>query len=98
MLAAKESPKTESSFWDYIPIAFNEISSLFFSKWLSKWAMTINMWEHNLIALGDFNIDPDRIEEKITSKTKAIMPVAKPRRLIMELSLCLWKLRRVASR
>jgi len=27
------------------------------SKWLSDWANEINIWEHNLIALGDFNID-----------------------------------------
>ena len=26
-------------------------------KWLSDWAQNINAWDHNLIALGDFNID-----------------------------------------
>lgn len=27
------------------------------AKWLSKWAKEINQWGHNLITLGDFNID-----------------------------------------
>ncbi|MHA2025458.1 MAG: endonuclease/exonuclease/phosphatase family protein [Candidatus Thorarchaeota archaeon] len=27
------------------------------SGWLSEYALNINAWEHNLIALGDFNID-----------------------------------------
>ena len=27
------------------------------SRWLDRWARDINSWDHNLIALGDFNID-----------------------------------------
>ena len=27
------------------------------AKWLDEWARDINSWDHNLIALGDFNID-----------------------------------------
>ncbi|MCB9421263.1 MAG: endonuclease/exonuclease/phosphatase family protein [Ardenticatenaceae bacterium] len=27
------------------------------AEWLSDWAKDINAWDHNLIALGDFNID-----------------------------------------
>jgi endonuclease/exonuclease/phosphatase family metal-dependent hydrolase len=27
------------------------------ARWLSDWAQDINAWDHNLIALGDFNID-----------------------------------------
>ena len=27
------------------------------AKWLADWAIDINIWEHNLITLGDFNID-----------------------------------------
>lgn len=27
------------------------------ATWLSEWAQQINSWDHNLIALGDFNID-----------------------------------------
>jgi endonuclease/exonuclease/phosphatase family metal-dependent hydrolase len=27
------------------------------AKWLAEWAKDINSWDHNLIALGDFNID-----------------------------------------
>lgn len=27
------------------------------AEWLSEWAKNINAWDHNLIALGDFNID-----------------------------------------
>lgn len=27
------------------------------AKWLGNWARDINSWEHNLITLGDFNID-----------------------------------------
>ena len=27
------------------------------ARWLSEWAGEINAWDHNLIALGDFNID-----------------------------------------
>ena len=30
---------------------------LVIAQWLSDWALDINLWEHNLIALGDFNID-----------------------------------------
>src|SRR5918998_3854863 len=27
------------------------------AKWLAEWARDVNGWDHNLIALGDFNID-----------------------------------------
>jgi endonuclease/exonuclease/phosphatase family metal-dependent hydrolase len=27
------------------------------AKWLADWAIDVNIWEHNLITLGDFNID-----------------------------------------
>ena len=27
------------------------------AEWLAEWARDINSWDHNLIALGDFNID-----------------------------------------
>jgi endonuclease/exonuclease/phosphatase family metal-dependent hydrolase len=27
------------------------------ATWLSEWAQQVNSWDHNLIALGDFNID-----------------------------------------
>lgn len=27
------------------------------AEWLDRWAGEINSWDHNLIALGDFNID-----------------------------------------
>ncbi|NIV96580.1 endonuclease, partial [candidate division KSB1 bacterium] len=27
------------------------------AEWLAEWAKDINAWGHNLIALGDFNID-----------------------------------------
>ena len=27
------------------------------AQWLAEWARDINGWDHNLIALGDFNID-----------------------------------------
>lgn len=27
------------------------------AKWLDRWARRINSWDHNIIALGDFNID-----------------------------------------
>jgi endonuclease/exonuclease/phosphatase family metal-dependent hydrolase len=27
------------------------------AEWLAQWARGINSWDHNLIALGDFNID-----------------------------------------
>ena len=27
------------------------------AKWLADWASQVNAWDHNLIALGDFNID-----------------------------------------
>ncbi len=27
------------------------------ARWLSEWANEVNAWDHNLIALGDFNID-----------------------------------------
>ncbi len=27
------------------------------AQWLEEWALDINSWDHNLIALGDFNID-----------------------------------------
>lgn len=27
------------------------------AEWLARWARDVNGWDHNLIALGDFNID-----------------------------------------
>jgi hypothetical protein len=27
------------------------------ARWLAHWARDINIWDHNLIVLGDFNID-----------------------------------------
>jgi endonuclease/exonuclease/phosphatase family metal-dependent hydrolase len=32
------------------------------AKWLDQWARDVNAWDHNLIALGDFNID--RIDDE----------------------------------
>lgn len=29
------------------------------AHWLREWALDVNSWDHNLIALGDFNIDRD---------------------------------------
>jgi len=33
------------------------------AEWLAEWAKDVNAWDHNLIALGDFNID--RKEDKL---------------------------------
>lgn len=39
------------------------------AKWLSSWAKNINAYDHNLIALGDFNIDrkDDQLYQAFTS-------------------------------
>ena len=39
------------------------------AEWLAEWAKNINAWHHNLIALGDFNIDrrEDKRYEAFTS-------------------------------
>ena len=39
------------------------------AKWLAEWAKDINAWDHNLIALGDFNIDRrgDKLYDAFTS-------------------------------
>lgn len=39
------------------------------AQWLSEWALDVNTWDHNLIALGDFNIDRigDKLYEAFTS-------------------------------
>jgi endonuclease/exonuclease/phosphatase family metal-dependent hydrolase len=39
------------------------------AEWLAKWARDINAWHHNLIALGDFNIDRrgDKLYDAFTS-------------------------------
>jgi endonuclease/exonuclease/phosphatase family metal-dependent hydrolase len=39
------------------------------AEWLAEWAKDINSWHHNLIALGDFNIDRsgDRLYDAFTS-------------------------------
>lgn len=39
------------------------------AQWLADWARDINSWHHNLIALGDFNIDRhgDRLYDAFTS-------------------------------
>ncbi|HVP40529.1 MAG TPA: endonuclease/exonuclease/phosphatase family protein [Candidatus Krumholzibacteriaceae bacterium] len=39
------------------------------AEWMSDWAKTINEWDHNLIALGDFNIDrkDDELYKAFTS-------------------------------
>jgi len=39
------------------------------AKWMADWARDINAWDHNLIALGDFNIDHkgDLLYEAFTS-------------------------------
>jgi hypothetical protein len=39
------------------------------AEWLAEWARDINGWDHNLIALGDFNIDRkgDRLYNAFTS-------------------------------
>jgi len=39
------------------------------AEWLADWAQDINAWDHNLIALGDFNIDRqgDALYEAFTS-------------------------------
>jgi len=39
------------------------------AEWLADWARDINAWHHNLIALGDFNIDRqgDRLYDAFTS-------------------------------
>jgi exonuclease III len=34
---------------------FPELKAI--AEWLAQWARDINSWDHNLIALGDFNID-----------------------------------------
>jgi endonuclease/exonuclease/phosphatase family metal-dependent hydrolase len=39
------------------------------AEWLAQWARNINAWHHNLIALGDFNIDRsgDKLYKAFTS-------------------------------
>ena len=39
------------------------------AEWLARWARDIHAWDHNLIALGDFNIDRrgDRLYQAFTS-------------------------------
>jgi len=39
------------------------------AQWLSQWSRNINAWDHQLIALGDFNIDrrEDRLYQAFTS-------------------------------
>ena len=39
------------------------------AQWLSEWARDINGWDHNLIALGDFNVDRkgDKLYDAFTS-------------------------------
>lgn len=39
------------------------------AEWLAKWAKDINGWDHNLITLGDFNIDRkgDKLYDAFTS-------------------------------
>ena len=39
------------------------------AAWLSDWALDLNSWDHNLIALGDFNIDRrgDELYDAFTS-------------------------------
>jgi len=39
------------------------------AEWLAEWAHDINAWDHNLIALGDFNIDrhDDELYQAFTS-------------------------------
>jgi endonuclease/exonuclease/phosphatase family metal-dependent hydrolase len=39
------------------------------AEWLTEWAQDINAWDHNLIALGDFNIDRqgDELYQAFTS-------------------------------
>ena len=39
------------------------------AEWLAEWAHDINAWDHNLIALGDFNIDRqgDELYQAFTS-------------------------------
>jgi len=39
------------------------------AEWLAQWARDINAWDHNLIALGDFNIDRrgDKLYDALTS-------------------------------
>ena len=39
------------------------------AEWLAQWARDINSWHHNLIALGDFNIDRkgDKLYDAFTS-------------------------------
>jgi endonuclease/exonuclease/phosphatase family metal-dependent hydrolase len=39
------------------------------AEWLAQWAKDVNAWDHNLITLGDFNIDRrgDKLYEAFTS-------------------------------
>lgn len=39
------------------------------AEWLADWALDVNSWDHNLIALGDFNIDRkgDKLFDAFTS-------------------------------
>jgi endonuclease/exonuclease/phosphatase family metal-dependent hydrolase len=45
------------------------------AEWLAEWAKNINAWDHNLLALGDFNIDRegDKLFDAFTS-TGLVIP------------------------
>ena len=40
------------------------------AQWLSDWAKKVNEWDHNLITLGDFNIDRKDLALRRASSTK----------------------------
>ncbi len=46
------------------------------ARWLAEWAEEISEWKHNLIALGDFNIDRhrDRLYQAFTSTGLTVPP------------------------